>query len=74
MLQSLLAALTGRSTVPNILLNYTPLGGADTIELLHSEGSLSSTLNRAGLRAFNNYGRRAAAGQRAGVGKRVGVL
>ncbi|WWD16218.1 glutaredoxin [Kwoniella shandongensis] len=39
-LQNLLQRLTGRRTVPNILLDFTSIGGADDITLLHAEGGL----------------------------------
>lgn len=54
LIQSLLHTLTSRHTVPNILLDYTPLGGSDEIELLYSEGTLSTTLLRAGMLLYSS--------------------
>ena len=39
-IQTLLQRLTGRRTVPNILLDFTSIGGSDEVTLLHSEGGL----------------------------------
>ncbi|WVQ78441.1 glutaredoxin [Cryptococcus sp. DSM 104549] len=39
-IQTLLQRITGRRTVPNILLDFTSIGGSDDITLLHSEGGL----------------------------------
>lgn len=43
MLQSLLQQLTGRRTVPNVLLDFQSIGGSDEIALLHGEGGLRKT-------------------------------
>lgn len=48
-IQTLLHSLTGRRTVPNILVNFAPLGGADEVTLLEAEGSLRKRLVEAGL-------------------------
>ncbi|KAK4686389.1 hypothetical protein P7C73_g3736, partial [Tremellales sp. Uapishka_1] len=39
-IQNLLHHLTGRRTVPNILLDFASIGGSDDITLLHAEGGL----------------------------------
>ena len=39
-IQNLLHGLTGRRTVPNVILDFTSLGGADDVSLLHAEGGL----------------------------------
>ncbi|KAI5309792.1 hypothetical protein KEM55_002404 [Ascosphaera atra] len=39
-LQAMLAEITGRSSVPNILVNGKSLGGGDEVEALHQKGSL----------------------------------
>jgi len=49
-LKSLLTHLTSRSTFPNILLGFVPLGGGDEIELLFAEGGLGKKFKNAGLR------------------------
>ncbi|WVQ99033.1 glutaredoxin [Kwoniella sp. CBS 9459] len=39
-LQTLLQRITGRRTVPNVLLDFTSIGGSDDVTLLHAEGGL----------------------------------
>ncbi|KAK8869520.1 glutaredoxin [Kwoniella newhampshirensis] len=39
-LQTLLQRLTGRRTVPNVILDFTSIGGSDDITLFHAEGGL----------------------------------
>jgi glutaredoxin len=39
-IQNLLHALIGRRTVPNVILDFTSVGGSDEITLLHAEGGL----------------------------------
>jgi glutaredoxin-related protein len=43
-LQALLGRLTGRRTVPNILVNGKSIGGGDDIEQLHMAGKLASKI------------------------------
>jgi glutaredoxin len=69
LIQSLLSTLTGRHTVPNILLNYVPIGGSDDIELLYSEGSLADKLAEAGLALYSGT----TGGVRGRVGRRGGM-
>ncbi|KAF9816766.1 hypothetical protein IEO21_03928 [Rhodonia placenta] len=49
MIQKILARLTGRRTVPNILLQGKSIGGSDDIHALHEEHKLKDTLEAAGL-------------------------
>jgi hypothetical protein len=37
----MLQLLTGRRTVPNVIVNFKSLGGSDEVNLLHQEGTLS---------------------------------
>lgn len=46
----LLTHLTGRSTFPNVILDFKPLGGGDDIELLHAEGGLVKVLKEGGVK------------------------
>ncbi|KAL2430587.1 hypothetical protein ABEF95_011427 [Exophiala dermatitidis] len=46
--QDLLASLTGRRTVPNIMINSQSLGGSDDIAHLHSEGRLEEEIKKMG--------------------------
>jgi len=39
-LQNLLQRITGRRTVPNVLIDFESVGGSDEISLLHGEGGL----------------------------------
>ncbi|OJT15282.1 Glutaredoxin-C2 [Trametes pubescens] len=48
-IQSILARLTGRSTVPNILLQGTSIGGSDDVHRLHDEHTLVKTLEEGGV-------------------------
>jgi hypothetical protein len=43
-LQSALEKMTGRRTVPNILVNGMSIGGGDDIEDLHNDDKLISTI------------------------------
>ncbi|KAI5296389.1 hypothetical protein KEM52_003111 [Ascosphaera acerosa] len=43
-LQHLLAEMTGRRTVPNVLVNGKSLGGGDDVEALHEQGKLAETV------------------------------
>ncbi|WVW82712.1 glutaredoxin [Kwoniella bestiolae CBS 10118] len=43
-IQTLLQRITGRRTVPNVLLDFVSIGGSDDVTLLHSEGGLQRTL------------------------------
>ncbi|EXJ85056.1 hypothetical protein A1O3_05731 [Capronia epimyces CBS 606.96] len=47
-IQDLLASLTGRRTVPNIMINTQSLGGSDDIAQLHAEGKLEEEIKRMG--------------------------
>lgn len=47
-LQDLLASLTGRRTVPNIMINAQSLGGSDDIARLHAEGTLADEIKKLG--------------------------
>ena len=47
-LQSELASITGRKTVPNILINGKSIGGGDDVERLHLEGDLIETVKSMG--------------------------
>jgi glutaredoxin len=49
-IQSLLEAFTSRRTVPNILLNWQPVGGADELTLADAEGILIREFAQGGLR------------------------
>ena len=44
-LQSALDRMTGRRTVPNILINGKSVGGGDDIEALHNSDKISSTIS-----------------------------
>jgi len=48
-LQSLLQRMTGRRTVPNVLIDFESIGGADEIALLHGEGGLQRKFEEAGM-------------------------
>ncbi|WRT67450.1 glutaredoxin [Kwoniella shivajii] len=43
-IQTLLQRLTGRRTVPNVLLDFVSIGGSDDVTLIHSEGGLQRRL------------------------------
>jgi hypothetical protein len=47
-LQDLLAALTGRRTVPNIMINAQSLGGSDDIAQMDAEGTLEEHIKKMG--------------------------
>ncbi|KIW95227.1 uncharacterized protein Z519_03811 [Cladophialophora bantiana CBS 173.52] len=47
-LQDLLATLTGRRTVPNIMINAQSLGGSDDIVKMHMEGTLEEEIKKMG--------------------------
>ncbi|GMK54077.1 hypothetical protein CspeluHIS016_0106630 [Cutaneotrichosporon spelunceum] len=44
-IQDILLGLTGRRTVPNVLIRFESIGGADETQLLHSEGVLQRRLS-----------------------------
>ncbi|KAH9948955.1 thioredoxin-like protein [Amylocystis lapponica] len=48
-IQTILARLTGRRTVPNILLRGNSLGGGDDLESLHQQQKLKGMLREGGL-------------------------
>jgi hypothetical protein len=45
-----LGRLTDRSTFPNVILAFEPLGGGDDVELLHAEGGLARKLREGGVK------------------------
>ncbi|KIV88929.1 hypothetical protein PV10_08556 [Exophiala mesophila] len=47
-LQDLLASLTGRRTVPNIMVNAQSIGGSDDIVRMHEDGTLEAAIKRLG--------------------------
>ncbi|KIW31994.1 uncharacterized protein PV07_03578 [Cladophialophora immunda] len=47
-LQDLLATLTGRRTVPNIMINAQSLGGSDDVAKMHMEGTLEDEIRKMG--------------------------
>lgn len=47
-LQELLATLTGRRTVPNIMINAQSLGGSDDIAHMDAEGTLEEKIKKMG--------------------------
>jgi hypothetical protein len=47
-LQAYLGSLTGRKTVPNILVQAKSIGGGDDVEELHKSGKLMDTVLRMG--------------------------
>ena len=47
-LQSALEKLTGRRTVPNILINGRSIGGGDDVQQLHNDDKLASTISSMG--------------------------
>ena len=47
-LQDLLASLTGRRTVPNIMINAQSLGGSDDIAKMDAEGTLEEHIRKMG--------------------------
>ncbi len=47
-LQDLLASLTGRRTVPNIMINAHSLGGGDDIARMDAEGTLIDEIKKMG--------------------------
>ena len=47
-LQDLLATLTGRRTVPNVMINAQSLGGGDDIAKMDAEGTLEEHIKKMG--------------------------
>lgn len=47
-LQDLLASLTGRKTVPNIMINAQSLGGGDDVARMHQDGTLEAEIKKLG--------------------------
>lgn len=47
-LQELLATLTGRRTVPNIMINAQSIGGCDDVLALDADGKLEDEIRRLG--------------------------
>ncbi|WWC89701.1 glutaredoxin [Kwoniella dendrophila CBS 6074] len=52
-IQTLLQRITGRRTVPNVLLDFESIGGSDDVTLLHSEGGLQRKLEDSDLLPFS---------------------
>jgi glutaredoxin len=48
-LQTLLSYLTSRRTVPNVILDFTSIGGSDDLTLIHGEGGLQRTFQEMGM-------------------------
>ncbi|KAI0339901.1 thioredoxin-like protein [Trametopsis cervina] len=48
-IQSILRRITGRATVPNVLLQGNSIGGSDDIQELHAKGQLRAMLQEGGL-------------------------
>ena len=48
-IQTLLQRLTGRRTVPNLLLDFHSIGGSDEVTLLHGEGGLQRQFQMMGV-------------------------
>jgi len=46
-IQELLHKLTGRGTVPNVIVGGKSIGGADDVTSLHAAGGLAPVLNKA---------------------------
>ena len=57
-MQDVLAAATGRRTVPNILINGKSIGGADEIHELDRQGVLAKRIKEVGGRWVLEVGRR----------------
>ncbi|KAH9957347.1 hypothetical protein BC827DRAFT_1094096, partial [Russula dissimulans] len=49
-IKAVLTRLTGRSTVPNVILRGKSIGGADDITAMHKEGRLRQLFENAGLK------------------------
>ncbi len=47
-LQLVVARMTGRKTVPNVLINRHSIGGGDDLQALDDAGTLVSTITRMG--------------------------
>ncbi len=47
-LQSALERLTGRRTVPNVMINGRSIGGGDDVQQLHEDDQLASTISSMG--------------------------
>lgn len=47
-LQDLLGSMTGRRTVPNVLVNSKPLGGGDDVERMLNDGTLEDKIKELG--------------------------
>ncbi|RMZ92427.1 hypothetical protein DV736_g309, partial [Chaetothyriales sp. CBS 134916] len=54
-IQDLLKSLTGRSTVPNIMIASQSLGGSDEIVDLHNQGKLADTIRRLAGKQYYYY-------------------
>jgi glutaredoxin len=48
-LQTLLSYLTSRRTVPNVILDFTSIGGSDDLTLIHGEGGLQRKFQEMGM-------------------------
>lgn len=49
LLKTLLTRLTGRATVPNVILKGRSIGGFDSLNELHRDGKLRGIFERAGV-------------------------
>ncbi|EIN11418.1 glutaredoxin [Punctularia strigosozonata HHB-11173 SS5] len=49
-IQTILGRLTGRRTVPNVVLKGNSIGGSDDIHALHAQGKLKPLLESAGIK------------------------
>lgn len=47
-IQDKLATMTGRKTVPNIMINGKSIGGSDEIAAMHKKGELAGTIQSFG--------------------------
>lgn len=49
-IKAVLTRLTGRSTVPNVILQGKSIGGGDDITAMHNDGQLRQLFENAGLK------------------------
>lgn len=49
LLKTLLTRLTGRGTVPNVILKGLSIGGFDSLNELHKDGKLKGIFEKAGV-------------------------
>ena len=53
-IKQILTRLTGRGTVPNVLLNGDSIGGSDDIQALHAEGKLRALFEEQDVKVMGN--------------------